>query len=237
MPPKKKKETTTSPRKKKEAVATPSKKEEDEPAPMPPAKKEDEPATTSPKKKEGPAMSAFERKRLENIANNNAILSTISTTADKIIPKPKAPASTIKRPSTSRPKRDAPKRESARPATRQSSRLAGLDADSPASKRKAEVEAEAETEKAKAKKTRVGGDLSLADIQVEGRKWEGGVGGLAGLKGLRGAQPSERTFTAEDTADEGLKDLRLRMGGLKLYEKWPVNGRNRCISRIYITPC
>lgn len=178
-----------------------------------------------PPKKE-PVISAFERKRLENIANNNAILSGISTTADKIIPKPAPPKP--KRPTAPRAKREPVKREAPRP-TRQSSRLAGIGADSGVLKRKFEVEAEAEAEKAKAKKMRVSGDLNLGDIQVEGRKWEGGLDGLAGLKGLsaRGAQPGLRTFTDKDvngTADKGLKDLRLRMSGLKLYEKWPVQG-------------
>lgn len=179
-----------------------------------------------PPKKE-PAISAFERKRLENIANNNAILSGISTTADKIIPKPAPPKP--KRTSAPRVKREPVKREPVRP-TRQSSRLAGLGADAGTLKRKAEVEAEVEAEKAKAKKMRISGDLKLGDIQVEGRKWESGLDGLAGLKGLaaRGAQPGVRTFTDEDveeTADKGLKALRLRMSGLKLYEKWPVQGK------------
>ena len=89
-------------------------------------------------------------------------------------------------------------------------------------------------EEAKAKRLRISGDLNLGDIKVEGRKWDNGLDGLAGLKGLvRGAQPGVRTFTEEDiedTKDEGLKDLRLRMNGLKLYEKWAVNGKFRLIS-------
>ena len=177
----------------------------------------------APPKKE-PAISAFERKRLENIANNNAILSEITTTADKIIPKPALPKP--KQPSAPRTKREPVKREPLR-ATRQSSRLAGLDADSSVLKRKFEVEAEVEAEKAKAKKMRVSGDLNLGDIQVDGRKWEGGLDGLVSLKGLGKPQPGVRTFTDEDvkgTADKGLKDVRLRMGALKLYEKWPVQG-------------
>ncbi|KAL2194486.1 WD40-repeat-containing domain protein [Corynascus similis CBS 632.67] len=187
-----------------------------------------------PPKKE-PVISAFERKRLENIANNNAILSGISTTAEKIIPKPAPPKP--KRASTPRVKREVVKREAPRP-TRQSSRLAGRDADADVLKRKAEVEAEVEAEKAKAKKMRVSGDLNLGDIQVEGRKWEGGLDGLVGLKGLavRGAQPGVRTFTDEDvngTTDKGLKDLRLRMSGLKLYEKWPVQDIKIVPQRIY----
>jgi WD repeat-containing protein 76 len=189
-----------------------------------------------PPKKEA-VISAFERKRLENIANNNAILSGISNTADKIIPKKASPAKEKSRaPARPRVKREPIQREAPR-ATRRSGRLAGIDASDETLKRKLEVEAEAETEKAKAKKMRVSGDLNLGDITVEGRKWEGGVDGLSLLKGLsvRGAQPGVRTFTDEDveaTTDKGLKDLRLRMGGLKLYEKWPVNGLFPPLSRL-----
>ncbi|KAK4124070.1 WD40 repeat-like protein [Parathielavia appendiculata] len=187
----------------------------------------------APKKE--PVISEFERKRLENIAANQAILKGISTTADKILPKAAPPKS--KRASTPRAKREPVKREPLRP-TRQSSRLAGLDADAGVLKRKAEIEAEVEAEKAKAKKMRVSGDLSLEDIKVEGRKWENGLDGLAGLKDLpvRGAQPGVRTFTDEDvkgTTDKGLKDLRLRMSGLKLYEKWPVQDIKIVPQRIY----
>ncbi|KAK3314284.1 WD repeat-containing protein [Apodospora peruviana] len=193
-----------------------------------------------PPKKE-PAMSEFERKRLENIVNNNAILSGISTTVDKIIPKPTPPKPKARasRSSTPRVKREQPSREQPLRATRQSSRLAGLDADSDTLKRKYEVEAEVEKATAKAKKMRVSGDLKLGDIKVEGRKWDNGMDGLAGLKGLglvRGAQPGVRTFTdddVEETTDKGLKDLRLRMGGLKLYEKWLVNDIKLVPQRIY----
>ncbi|KAK3994412.1 DNA damage-binding protein CMR1 [Cladorrhinum sp. PSN332] len=190
-----------------------------------------------PPKKE-PVISAFERKRLENIANNNAILSGISNTADKIIPKKASPAKDRSRaPARSRVKREPVQREAPR-ATRRSGRLAGIDASDETLKRKLEVEAEAENEKAKAKKMRVSGDLKLGDITVEGRKWEGGVDGLSLLKGLsvRGAQPGVRTFTDEDveaTTDKGLKDLRKRMGGLELYEKWAVNDIKITPQRIY----
>ncbi|KAK0648313.1 WD40-repeat-containing domain protein [Cercophora newfieldiana] len=189
-----------------------------------------------PPKTQAPAMSDFERKRRENIANHKAIIEKISATAAKIIPTPKAAAPKAKRSSTPRVKRESVQRELPRRETRQSSRLAGRDADTPDSKRKAEDEAEAATEKAKAKKLRVSGDLSLGDITVEGRKWEGGIDGLASLKGLRGAQPGVRTFTEDDvdkTTDKGLKGLRLRMSGLKLYEKWPVNDIKIVPQRVY----
>jgi hypothetical protein len=44
----------------------------------------------APGKKEKADMSAFERKRLENIAANQAILKDLSTSAEKIMPKPVA---------------------------------------------------------------------------------------------------------------------------------------------------
>ena len=180
-----------------------------------------------PVSKPATEMSAFERRRLENMAANRKIINEISTTTVKMAaPKPAAP----KRSTTSRPKREPIKREPLRP-TRQSSRLAGLDAESEVLKRKLEVEAEAQSERAREKRLRVSGDLTLGDIKVEGRKWESGADGMAGLKSLgipaRGAQPGVRTFTDEDieeTKDGALKELRLRMNGLKMYEKWAVNG-------------
>ena len=172
-------------------------------------------------KKEPGEMSAFERRRLENIAANRAILTDISATAKKVIPEKPAPkASAPKRKHRSEPV----KRESARP-TRMSSRLAGLDADNETLKRKLQVEAESQAETARAKKLRVVGDLNLGDIAVEGKKWTAGLDSLKGI--VRGAQPGVRTFTEDDvkeTTDKSLKDLRQRMNGLQIYEHWLPNG-------------
>lgn len=166
-------------------------------------------------------MSAFERRRLENIAANQAVLKDISATAKKIIPdKPTPKPSAPKKKAKSQPV----KREAPRP-TRMSSRLAGIDADNETLKRKMEVEAETEAAKAKAKKLRVNGDLNLGDIVVEGKKWVGSFDGLSGI--VRGAQPGVRTFTEDDvkeTTDRGLKDLREKMNRLQLYEHWAPNG-------------
>jgi hypothetical protein len=172
------------------------------------------------KEKNDDTISAFERRRLENIAANNAILQDLSTTAAKVIPTPK-PEPVKRRAAAPRVKREPIKKEPVRP-TRQSSRLAGIDADADTLKRKAGVEVEAEAEKARQKKSRISGELSLGDIKVEGRKWDGEIGGI-----FRGAQPGLRTFTEEDvkeTTDKDLKELRVRMSGLKLYEPWAVNG-------------
>ena len=161
-----------------------------------------------------------ERKRLENIAANRAILTDISATAKKVIPdkKPARPAPRRKRNS------EPVTREPTRP-TRTSSRLAGRDADSEALKRKLDVETEHEAQRARDKKTRVSGDLNLGDITVDGKRWGGGLDSLKGI--VRGAEPGVRTFTEADvkeTTDQGLKELRLRIGALSLYEHWVPNG-------------
>ncbi|KUJ14791.1 WD40 repeat-like protein [Mollisia scopiformis] len=187
----------------------------------------------APVKKEKTEMSAFERKRLENIATNSAMLKDLSATAEKILPKPVGrPKSTAK--SAPRKKKPAPvKREEARP-TRTSSRLAGHDADSETAKRKAEVEFEFATEQAKAKRLRVSGDLNYNDIIVEGKKFSKDDNFLSGI--MRGAQPNVRTFTEDDikeTTDESLKALREKMSGLELYEGYQPNQIKITPERIY----
>jgi len=173
----------------------------------------------APLKKEKAEISAFERKRLENIAANSAMLKDLSTTAEKIIPKP-AP-----KPKTTAPrkKRTPVKKEEPRP-TRTSSRLAGVEADSETAKRKAEVEETFAKETAKAKRQRVTGDINFSDAIVEGKKWDKGNDFLSGV--MRGAVPNQRTFTGDDikeTTDEGLKALREKMSGLELYEGYEPN--------------
>ena len=166
-------------------------------------------------------MSAFERKRLANIAANREVLTDISAQAKKVIPdKPKP------KPSARPPRRREPvKREAPRP-TRTSSRLAGLQADDETLKRKMDVEAEHQATEAKVKRMRHNGDLNLGDIVVEGKKYVNGFDGIKDL--VRGAQPGMRTFTEDDvkeTTDKELKGLRERMSGLKIYEHWAVNGK------------
>lgn len=168
-------------------------------------------------------MSAFERKRLENIAANEAMLKDLSTTAEKLMPQ--APPKTKK---ASR-KRTAPvKREELRPV-RTSSRIAGIEADSETAKRKAEVEYEFAKATAISKRQRVIGDLNFNDVVVDGKKWNKGEGFLSGV--MRDAQPNQRTFTEDDikeTTDEGLKALREKMSGLQLYEAYEPNSKRIC---------
>jgi WD repeat-containing protein 76 len=186
----------------------------------------------APVKKEKAEMSAFERKRLENIAANQAILKDLTTSAEKILPKP---APKAKSTTTSR-KRTAPvKREEPRP-TRTSSRIAGFEADSETLKRKAEVEYEFAKEQAKAKKQRVAGDLSFNDIVVEGKKWNKDDNFLSGI--MRGAQPNIRTFTEDDikeTTDEGLRTLQEKMSALELYQGYEPNRKYHFANTIILT--
>ncbi|RAL60668.1 hypothetical protein DID88_009986 [Monilinia fructigena] len=118
----------------------------------------------APTKKIKPEMSAFERRRLENIAANQSNVerpeydSTKNCT--KTAPKPKS--------STPRKKTAPIKKETSRP-TRISSRLAGIEADSETAKRKAEVELDFAKEVSQAKRQRVAGDLNISDIVVEGK--------------------------------------------------------------------
>jgi hypothetical protein len=171
-------------------------------------------------KTEKTEMSAFERKRLENIAANQAMIKDLSTTAEKMapkpVPKPAKPARTRKK--------AAPIKRETPVATRTSSRIAGLEADSETAKRKAEVEYEFAKEQAKAKKQRVTGDLNFSDIVVDGKKFNKDENFLSGI--MRGAQPYVRTFDEDDikeTTDEGLKALREKMSGLELYEGYEPN--------------
>ncbi|KAM0324642.1 hypothetical protein ACHAQA_008033 [Verticillium albo-atrum] len=189
----------------------------------------------SPVKKEAPAaISAFEKRRLENIAANQALLKDISATASKILPSSKPTPARPSRPS--KRSRDAPVKRETPVATRRSSRVAGLGPDKDDAKRAFEDTA-LESPMERAKRMRISGDLNLGDALVEGKKWSAGLEGLQGLKGLsRGAQPGQRTFTEDDiknTTDKDLKDLRLRMNDLKLYEGWAPNTIKITPQRVY----
>ncbi|KAL2204541.1 WD40 repeat-like protein [Sarocladium strictum] len=189
---------------------------------MPAAKKADAP------------MSAFERKRLENIAANKAILSDIAVHAKKVAPEP-LPRTRAPRPASSAKKRKSEPVTRIQPTrTRASSRLAGLDADNETLKRKYEVAAEEEAEKAKAKRMRNADDLQLGDIGVDGRKFDNTVDSFRGI--FRGADPGVRTFTEEDvkeTTDAGLKKLREKMSALEIYEHWAPNEIKITPQRVY----
>ena len=124
---------------------------------------------------------------------------------------------------------------------RTSSRLRGIVADSEVAKRKAEEENAALAEAERAKRRRVSGDLRLGDVIVSNvRKGGGGVVSGAAMKGWDGiglsgvlgpARPYERTYFDEadngsgpgTTTDKGLRALREKMGGLRLWEGFEPN--------------
>ncbi|GFP59844.1 DNA damage-binding protein cmr1 [Trichoderma asperellum] len=181
-------------------------------------------------KKESDGLSAFERRRLENIAANKALLSEISVTAKNIIPdKPVSKPSAPRKRTRAEPVLREPRR-----GTRMSSRLAGVSADDGVLKRKLEVEAEHQAAESKAKRLRSGDDMNLGDIVVDGRKYTSSMDGLKGI--FRGAQPGVRTFSDYDikeTTDASLKELRSQMSGLKLYEHWIPNDIKITPQRVY----
>lgn len=177
-------------------------------------------------------MSAFEQRRLQNIAANNEILRDLSTTASKIA-KPAAPKPLPRQRPKRQPveKREQPKRERA-VATRASSRLKG---ETPKREAEDSVPASLLPPDRPAKRVRVNEDLKLGDILVEGRKFTNGVDAVTGLISLPrlGAEPGVRTFDEEDikeTTDEDLRNLREKMNSLEQYDKWAVNGGLRNIS-------
>ena len=171
--------------------------------------------------------SEFEKQRLANIAERDALLKKLTQEAQSagLYTKPPPIQNGQKRSAASRAKGPPAKRVKKEEVVprRTSSRLAGIQADSEVAQQKAEVEYEKAKEVEREKRQRVTGDLSFSD-----------TGGLFGtdviLKGV--AKPYERTFDEEhirETSDKDLKALRGKMSGLQLWDKWEPN-------RIKITP-
>lgn len=167
-------------------------------------------------------VNEYERQRQENILKNKALLLQLQLDAASVSATKKG-ASKSGSANDSKPKKRIPKKEPETPVPRRtSSRLAGIPADSEVAKRKYE-NAAAELEEAnRAKKARVAGDLSF-DLKQ----------GLVDVtKGTR----YQRTFTDDDvkeTTNKGLRAMREKMMGLKLYEKHGISGR--CIGDKTVT--
>jgi hypothetical protein len=172
--------------------------------------------------------SNFEKQRLANIAERDALLKKLTQEAHQagLYTKPASKNSTT---GTSKPKKKpaprAKKEEDAGPR-RTSSRLLGIQADSETAKRKAEDEYEQQKEVARIKRQRVSGDLNFGEIAVNGTL----LGTDTLLKGV--AEPYKRTFGDDEirhTTDKDLKKLREQMNGLELWNAWEP-------ARIKITP-
>ncbi|KAI9822137.1 MAG: hypothetical protein M1832_003140 [Thelocarpon impressellum] len=186
-------------------------------------------------------QSDYEAERLANIAQNKALIAQLKLDAAAqgvSQARAQAKASSTNATSNKRKKPAAPavkKEADILQPRRTSSRLAGLTADSEVAKRKAENEYEAVQAAARAKRQRVSGDLNLADIVVAGKMWDRSENFLVDAVAARPARYS-RTFGDEDvksTGDKGLRELRERMSGLRLYGTFEPNQIKITPERIY----
>lgn len=184
-----------------------------------------------------PEISDYEKQRLANIAERDALLKRLTQEAHQagLYTKPPSKASSTNGTSQShKRKRAAPtvKKEVDDTPRRTSSRLAGLTADSEVAKQKSEREYEAVRDAERAKRQRVAGDQELGDILVNGKGGDGKP--LLGVDVINRtvAQPYVRTFgkvEVKETTDRELKAIREKMNGLALWHAWEP-------SRIKITP-
>ncbi|KKY18415.1 putative wd domain protein [Phaeomoniella chlamydospora] len=186
-------------------------------------------------------LSDFERQRLANIAERDALLKKLTQEAHSagLYTKPASKVGAPNGAPKSHKRKQAPKKEKEDITPRRtSSRLRGIQADSEVAKRKAEDEYEAAQQVARAKRQRVSGDLALGDIHVSGMKWDGNGNGMFGVdvinKGV--AKPYERTFgddEIKETSDKTLRALRERMSKLELWDAWEPNRLKITPERIY----
>lgn len=188
--------------------------------------------------------SDFEKQRLANIAERDALLRKLTQDAHSsglfnplaskrpISGSGTTSANPPKKKKTTPTKRVKKEEESANAPRRVSSRLRGIAAGSEIAQRKSEEEHEAMAEVERAKKVRKSDSFSFGDMVVSGRG--GGGGGEGGGIGLVGgdvvtkgvARPYERTFGVDDvkrTGDKELKALREEMSGLRLWDQWEPN--------------
>ncbi|KAK1147699.1 hypothetical protein N8T08_001044 [Aspergillus melleus] len=182
-------------------------------------------------------MSDFEKQRLANIAERDALLKKLSLEAKSAgvfapkMSKPSPGGDKAKAKKKAPPKKVKQEAEPVLPR-RMSSRIRGIAAESEVAKRKAEDDHAAFQEAERAKRLRKSDSFSFNEMLVSGQKLSGD--GLIGVdvvtKGV--AMPYQRTFDEEDikkTTDKDLKALREEMSGLNLWEAWDP-------TRIKITP-
>lgn len=175
-------------------------------------------------------LSEFEKQRLANIAERDALLKklTLEAQASGLFskPSPKTAAGDGSRSKKKATPKKAKKEDEPPVPRRMSSRLRGIPADSEIAKRKADEAYEAAQEAERAKRMRKSDFFTLDNMLISGQKLSGDS--LLGVdvitKGV--AKPYERTFGEEDiknTTDKDLKKLREQMSGLKLWELWEPN--------------
>ena len=176
--------------------------------------------------------SEYEKQRQANIAERDKLLKELAlhNAGSAAIPRrPKPTASRSKKAVHKKIKQEVI-------ASRKSSRLAGIEADSDVAKRKAEQDYEVAKEVERAKRQRRVDDLKPGDILVNGNGWDKDTNAFIDVIN-RGARPYERTFgetEVKETSNKELKALREKMSGLKIYETFEPNSRcNRyCLVRL-----
>ncbi|KAL1981805.1 hypothetical protein VTN96DRAFT_2143 [Rasamsonia emersonii] len=181
-------------------------------------------------------LSEFEKQRLANIAERDALLKKLTLEAQSSgllsKPSPKTAAGDGSRSKKKATPKKAKKEDEPPVPRRMSARLRGIAADSEVEKRKADEAYEAAQEAERAKRMRKSDFFTLDNMLISGQKLSGDdlLGVDVITKGV--AKPYQRTFGEEDvknTTDKDLKKLREQMSGLQLWELWEPN-------RIKITP-
>ena len=169
-------------------------------------------------------LSEFEKQRLANIAERDALLKklTLESQSSGLFSTPKSSNSSATK-SKKRPTPKIKKEEEDLTPRRTSSRLKGIAAESEVAKRKADDEYDAMREADRLKRMRRTDSFTQADMFVAGQKLTGDslIGVDVITKGV--ARPYERTFGDDDiekTTDKDLKALREEMNGLSLWESW-----------------
>ncbi len=184
-------------------------------------------------------VSEYEKQRLANIAERDALLRKLTQEAHQAGLYTKGPSENAANGTSQSRKRKRPvkpvQKEQDNAPRRTSSRLAGLTADSEVARQKADQEYGAVREAERSKRQRVAGDQELGDIVVSGKGWNGDDGKpLLGVDIINRsvAKPYMRTFGEDEikeTTDKELKAIREKMNGLALWDTWEPN-------RIKITP-
>lgn len=187
-------------------------------------------------------VSDYEKQRLANIAERDALLKKLTQEAHQAGLYTKPPRKGTTNDASQSTKRKRPvkpvKKEEDNLPRRTSSRLAGLTADSEVARRKLEQEYESVREAGWAKRQRIAGDQELGDILVNGKGLDVKGRPLLGFDVInRGiAKPYERTFGDDEiteTTDKELKAIREKMSGLELWDAWEPNRLKITPERIY----
>lgn len=180
-------------------------------------------------------ISDFEKQRLANIAERDALLKKLTQEAQSsglfTQSLPKGALGHTPKPKKKPPVKKIKEEESPAPR-RMSSRLRGIQADSEVAKRKAEEEYETQLQGERAKRTRKSDSFSFDDMVVWGQKLSGDslIGVDVVTRGV--AKPYGRTFSDADikeTTDKDLKNLREEMSGLQLWDAWEPNSATPCV--------